>query len=316
MNSNNYWLLLEKSAETRTSQGIDSYQDKTGELYQYDSLVPNYKNLKRGDFVVLRKENDILGVGRIDEINEGDDEKVHWRCPLCNSTDIRERTTMSPKWKCGRCSKEFLEPVETIAEVRSYRAAIEDFSRLNSPPTVKEVKHCALKGDGVSSQLSILQLDGSKLITLLEGVDVNPSPRSSQKRTGGQGFGLSQEERKSVELHAMRIAEKSYKDAGWKVIDMSNSRPFDLLATKVNEKRFIEVKGTTGDGHSIVLTHGEVAHVQKHPEESALMVVANIYLQKVGNRWDATGGQISTHEDPWHIENTVLQATQYRCDLP
>jgi hypothetical protein len=41
----NYWLLLEKSNETRISKGIDGYQDQTGESYQYDSLVPNHKNI-------------------------------------------------------------------------------------------------------------------------------------------------------------------------------------------------------------------------------------------------------------------------------
>lgn len=37
-----FWLILEKSDETRVSQGIDGYRDVTGESYQYDSLVPNH----------------------------------------------------------------------------------------------------------------------------------------------------------------------------------------------------------------------------------------------------------------------------------
>jgi len=118
--SKNYWLLLEKSDETRISKGIDGYQDQTGESYRYDSLVPNHKNLAGGDFVVLRKENEILGVGEIAGISEVNDAKIHRRCPECRSTDIRERTTKQPKWKCGKCAHEFSEPEESIVEVRSY----------------------------------------------------------------------------------------------------------------------------------------------------------------------------------------------------
>ena len=63
-----YWLLLEKSDDTRISKGIDGYQDKTGESYHYDSLVPNHKQLGTDDYVVLRKENEILGIGRVSSI--------------------------------------------------------------------------------------------------------------------------------------------------------------------------------------------------------------------------------------------------------
>jgi hypothetical protein len=118
----NHWLLLEKSDETRISKGIDGYQDQTGEFYQYDSLVPNHKNITSGDYVVLRKENEILGVGEIGTISEDTDAKIHRRCPECHSTDIRERIRKIPKWKCGKCSHEFSEPQETIVEVRTFAA--------------------------------------------------------------------------------------------------------------------------------------------------------------------------------------------------
>lgn len=44
---NNYWLLLEKSDETRIYNSIDGYNDSTGEIYNYDSLVQNHLNLKK-----------------------------------------------------------------------------------------------------------------------------------------------------------------------------------------------------------------------------------------------------------------------------
>jgi hypothetical protein len=311
----NYWLLLEKSDETRISKGIDGYRDATGESYHYDSLVPNHRNIATGDFAVLRKESDIIGVGAIGDILETTDVKIHRRCPKCDSTDIRERTTKLPKWKCGKCPEEFSEPKETVVEVRSFVATIKDFTRLNAPPSVKAVKMCAEGGDGSSSQLSMLRLDPVKIQTLFEGIDPSPSSQGPSTGTSGQGFGLSQAERRAVELRAMQVARALYEGAGWDVIDKSSSQPFDLLATKGNSKKFIEVKGTTGEGLSVVLTHGEVNHVRSNGRNSALVIVSAIVLENSCGNWQAHGGTVTTHEDPWALVEENLSATQYRYEI-
>jgi putative restriction endonuclease len=185
-----YWLLLEKSDETRISKGIDGYQDQTGKSYQYDSLVPNHKNINIGDFIVLRKEKDILGVGEISDISAHDAVKSHRRCPGCSSTDIRERIRKRPKWKCGKCGHEFSEPEESETKVRSFTASIDPFTRLNVPPSVKDVKLCALGDNGPKSQHSMIRLDAAKIQTLLEGTDPSPSPRGPASESSGQGVGL------------------------------------------------------------------------------------------------------------------------------
>ena len=313
--SDRYWLLLEKSDDTRVSKSIDGYQDKTGELYNYDSLVPNHKQLGSDDYVVLRKENDILGIGRVGDIALGTDAKIHRRCPECRSTDIRERTTKSPKWKCGRCPHEFQTPEETVVEVHSFAASIEDFTRLNSPPSVYDVKLCAADGGGIKSQLSILELNPSKIRTLLEGIAVEPSVRSNKSTKGGQGFGLSQPERIAVEKRAMEVARRLYEDDGWTVVDKSGSNPFDFLATRAEEFRYIEVKGTTGAGTSIMLTHGEVRHVRANRSTSALVVVAQISLAKSDDEWIGSEGTVTIHEDPWELDDSLLEATEYRYSL-
>lgn len=308
----NYWLILEKSDETRTSKGIDGYRDQTGKFYSYDSLVKNHRNVAEGDRIILRKEDGIVGIGVIESISEKNDTKVHRRCPECDSTDIRERSTKTPKWKCGRCAFEFAEPKETSVEVRSYVTTIKDFSQLSFPPSVKNVKSCAASGDGISSQLSIIRLDEAKIRTLLEAVSPVPSSRAETCSSAGQGFGLSPEERKAVELYAMGIARDLYEKDGWKVIDTSDSRPYDLHASKDGEERYVEVKGTTGEGESIVLTRNEVDHVKENPNKSALVVVSDIRLAPAGEKWIASGGRVSTHETRWTIDKSRLEATQYR----
>ena len=309
----NYWLLLEKSDKTRVSKGFDGYQDITGESYYYDSLVPNHKKLASGDSIVLRKDNKILGVGEIAQVLERDDTKSHRRCPECESTDIRERTTKSPRWKCGICTNEFSKPTETNVEIRSYEATIDGFQRLNSPPSIRDVKLCATSGNGLLSQLSILQLNKAKIRALLDDTVPMPSSRDQSLRFNGQGFGLSQAERKSVELYAMRIARDLYELKGWTVSDKSSSHPFDLLAERNHERRFVEVKGTTGRGHAIILTRGEVEHVLNNSKESALVIVSGIVLAKDSNNdeWIASDGEVSTHEDPWTINKEELKATVY-----
>lgn len=311
----NYWLLLEKSNETRVSKGIDGYRDSTGESYQYDSLVPNHRNLAAGDLAVLRKESKIIGVGTIGVISATTDAKIHRRCPKCNSTDIRERTTKQPKWKCGKCPAEFSDPKETIVEVQSFVAAIKHFTRISAPPSVKAVKMCAVSRDGSSSQLSILRLDPFKIQNLFEGIDPSPSTRSPITETSGQGFGLSQAERRAVELRAMQVARSLYEGAGWEVIDTSLSQPFDLLATKGESKRFIEVKGTIGEGFSVILTHGEVNHVRRNGKISVLVIVSGIILEQSDGKWQAHGGTVTTHEDPWMLVEANLSATQYRYEI-
>ena len=97
-----YWLLLAKSDDTRISKGIDSYQDETGEVYRYDSLVGNHKQLSKGDVIVLRKEDQIIGLGQIESISSTKSSKEHRRCPGCNSPDIRERKNkMLPRVGAG-----------------------------------------------------------------------------------------------------------------------------------------------------------------------------------------------------------------------
>ena len=146
---NNCWLLLEKSEETRISKGIDKYKDETGKTYLYDSFVPNHKNLHADDFVVLRKENVIVGVGTNRHSAEEDSTKKHRRCVSCQSTDIRERKMRFPKWKCGKCAHEFHAPDESIVKVRSYTATIEGFVELDKPPS--SYSHSSEKHQSMSS---------------------------------------------------------------------------------------------------------------------------------------------------------------------
>lgn len=311
-----WWLLLEKSDETRVSQGIDAYRDETGRAYHYDSFVPKHRNLSVGDRVVIRKENAILGTGLIDDISVSDGIKTHRRCPDCGGTDVRARVRLIPKWKCGKCAAVFTEPTETQSQVRSFVAAIRGFQGLSDPPTVQQVKACAVGGNGEKSQLSMIELDVDRLAAALGGAlptrTILAATRRPTSKVLGQGFGLSAEQRRAVELRAMSIVEAMYAREGWTMDDTSDTHPFDFLATRGDQQRFIEVKGTSGLGETIVLTHGEVDHAKKHSGQTVLVVVAGIVLTEADGVWRGEGGRISVHLHPWSPQPDKLFATESR----
>jgi ribosomal protein L37AE/L43A len=309
-----YWLLLEKSDETRVSKGIDGYRDTTGKYYYYDSLVPNFRNVSIGDSIVIRKENEILGIGRIGSISESDHVKTHRRCPYCNSTDIRDRKNQKLKWKCGKCTETFSNPNETSKSVRKYSASIDDFIRLDDPPSVREVKMCAHTPKGDLSQLSMLRLDPIRIRTLLEGRVTTPPHPLQPQTVRGQGFGLSHAERRAVELRAMQLARELFEREGYEVDDRSASHPYDLLATRNAENRFIEVKGTTGEGRSVILTHGEVSHIRSNSDNSVIVIVSGINLIEKDGEWVGTEG-VYHRIDPWNMNDADLTPTQYRYEI-
>lgn len=280
--SGNYWLFFEKSNKKHLFRSVEGDLENTGKTYSCETSVPNSRNLTVGDNIVLRLDDEILGVGTIKSISE----------------EMLQKALMQSD-----------KPEKTIERVPSYIVTFGDFAQLMPAPSVKKVKACATSSNGEKSRLSIIRLDGKKICTLLEATSLVLSVSDESRMEGTR---LSYEGRKTVELHAMGIAKRLYKKDGWNVVDTSNSRPYDLHVSKDGEERYVEVKGTTGGAESIILTRNEVDHVRKHPNESALVVVSEIKLDPSGEKWIASGGKVSTHETRWAIDESQLEATQYK----
>ena len=115
----------------------------------------------------------------------------------------------------------------------------------------------------------------------------------------------------------MDRAAEHYRNDGWDVADVSRAKKgYDLLASKNDTKRFIEVKGTTTRGETVVLTRREIAHAKDHEEESVLFVVSEITLDETEESWQALGGKILFHADPWIIYDDLLTPIQFRYQIP
>lgn len=123
------------------------------------------------------------------------------------------------------------------------------------------------------------------------------------KRPRGQGFQVDVKRRRATELRAMAVATETLAADGWTVVDVSATKSYDLECTRRGEELHVEVKGTMGDGASVLLTPGEVKHARNY-EPVALFVVAGIRIEPdpahprllIG-----VGGEYSlTH--PWSID--------------
>lgn len=132
---------------------------------------------------------------------------------------------------------------------------------------------------------------------------------SKVSRSGGQGFRLSADQRSAIELRAMTVTRSFLETDGWEVEDTSSSRPYDFYCTNGDSEMYVEVKGTTSGGESVVLTRGEVEHHRSIFPANALAVVSGIRL--VGeSREEAEGGELR-FISPWTIDDEQLTVVSY-----
>ncbi|MFG6110828.1 MrcB family domain-containing protein [Stenotrophomonas nematodicola] len=130
----------------------------------------------------------------------------------------------------------------------------------------------------------------------------------------GQGFGLTQVQRRAVELRAMEAAVEHFTSEGFDVVDTSANEPFDLIVRRGADTLYVEVKGTTGDLGDIVLTKNEVEHHLEHYPHNALFLLYEIALNKTLPTPTVLGGK--THLiSPWMINSNLLQPIAYRYRL-
>ena len=155
-------------------------------------------------------------------------------------------------------------------------------------------------------------VDGYQAANLLEHPEESAEAESvaaienAIAQSRGQGFARTPQERKAVEDHAMRAAKKYFRSQGFLVEDVSSRCPYDLVCTRQSSQVHVEVKGSTTDGSSIVLTHNEVKHASDPHTTCALFLLHSITL----DRGKASGGtQIVLN--PWQLQQVNLKPVTY-----
>jgi hypothetical protein len=125
-------------------------------------------------------------------------------------------------------------------------------------------------------------------------------------RSQGQGFASTPEQRRAIEDHSMAAAKRHYQRNGYEVTDVSKQKSWDFECRKGRGVLHVEVKGTTTDGRTVVLTKNEVTHALSGKARCVLFVLHSIKLK--GKR--ASGGK-SNILDPWSLQRASLTAITY-----
>jgi hypothetical protein len=183
--------------------------------------------------------------------------------------------------------------------------------------------------DGMLNQLSVAKARGGTVFNLTaeqwealaKAAGGWPSPEGAELAElmalgwagRGQGRRMSPAARKAIELYAMDQAKAHYAPTWVEVLDVSAQASYDLLCRRPGEELRVEVKGTTDDGSSVLLTRNEVERARKHFPHVALFVVANIECDDAGTL-DAAHARIFIYE-PWWIGAHDLVAVGYECYL-
>ena len=119
----NAWLAID-NPDIRTFAGNEGYADNLGKTYLWDSTVPNHLIVKPRDVFVLWDSKQLLGLSVVSSIAAIASQKTRFRCPTCNSTNLRKRLTKLPTYRCGEqtCRREFAVPLKETIFVTEYCA--------------------------------------------------------------------------------------------------------------------------------------------------------------------------------------------------
>ncbi len=140
------------------------------------------------------------------------------------------------------------------------------------------------------------------------------------RRSRGQGFRLSQEDRRAIEMRAMEVAQDHLESSGWKVEDVSTTESYDFHCTRRGAPGtvlYVEVKGTTGDGSAVLLTPNEVELARARHPDTALLIVSGVSLQRDADDGVVASGGALDELAPWHPDHGgELQPVGFRYLIP
>jgi hypothetical protein len=173
-------------------------------------------------------------------------------------------------------------------------------SIFNALDLLKVVYEAYTQGENLSSS----EIDVSEVENT-----VNPTRATKSAR---QGFRLSADERKAIEIRAMIVTREYLEGKGYKVKDTSANNPYDFLAKKSGSEVKVEVKGTTAtEADAVLMTANEVALHMNENEDTALAIVSAIKLRNHQGFAFADGGDLE-YSHPWAIQEWKVKPIAYQ----
>jgi hypothetical protein len=166
--------------------------------------------------------------------------------------------------------------------------------------------------EDLDEMLTLLLVLQGETEAIIREVSERPSPvvakKKSQGGSRGQGRQLDPETRKAIELAAEDLVISYYENLGWNVERVGHLKwGFDILCKKGDDELHVEVKGTTGLGHEVILTPNEVEHAKSYPTV-ALGIVSGIKVAV--DKSIETPGEL-TLLDPWVLDESRLIPSEF-----
>jgi uncharacterized protein DUF3883 len=178
----------------------------------------------------------------------------------------------------------------------------------------------ASRNDGVW-ELSPSGMDAAAAVRALAAVDaVGTTPEvldaevladEAAGRVTRRGVIMTAAERTAIETHAVGVVSTYFSGLGYRVDDVGGYESYDLDVRRPGERIYVEVKGTTTEGATVVLTKNEVELHRAHYPNNALAVVHDILLDRSVNPPAASGGRLELVQ-PWKIESDTLTPLSYQ----
>lgn len=140
--------------------------------------------------------------------------------------------------------------------------------------------------------------------------DLRPMTEMLGEQTStGQGRVMDARQRKAIEDAAQRRLETHYRDRGWEVQDVRFDGPYDAIARRNGQTRYLEAKGTKSSGEVVTVTAGEVAHARQHPGESVIGILSDLRFTEDG-KLDESRAEFVLRQ--WNPEEEDLRAMEYQ----
>ncbi len=161
------FLVISKSPGNVSWAGNDGYSEIPTRYYAFDSKVANSRNVVPGVLVVVRRDELVLGIGRIHTLDSTITSKVSRRCPKCRTHSLDKRKN---DYRCTTCKVAYLEGdiLTEVSEVISYRAYFEkSWAPSTRTVTGKDVEPIVVRKDKQSSIRGLAEPELMEIAKLL-----------------------------------------------------------------------------------------------------------------------------------------------------
>ena len=120
---------------------------------------------------------------------------------------------------------------------------------------------------------------------------------------------------------------RHYDEDGWVVRDTRVGNPYDAVAEKPGHVRYLEAKGTTSAGASVIVTRGEVKWARQHPGECVIGILSDVRFLPGGDvdpdsgifriyDWNPDAGQLVPLDFDWTPTDGRLLDRRSRVETP